>query len=236
MRPSRIKTENRRTVGYVRVSTEEQAAAGVSLAAQEARIAAYATAMGWHVSEVIRDGGASAKSLARPGMAFLLAQVRAGTVERIIVAKLDRLTRSVRDIADLVDLCAQYDVALCSIGETLDTSSAAGRMIVNMLGVIAQWEREAIGERTAEALRHKRQQGCAYGPIPFGYRRDGDALIRDNREQAALTEAVRMDKAGRSFREIGATLTTLGVMPRRASTWHASCVRAVLRSRMATAR
>ena len=157
---------DRRSIGYVRVSTEDQAREGVSLAAQEARIAAYAVAMGWCVSEVIHDAGESAKSLKRPGIAALLSQVRNSGVERIIVAKLDRLTRSVRDLAELIELCAKYGVALVSIGETLDTSSAGGRLVVNMLGVVAQWEREAIGERTATSLAHKRRQRCAYSPTP----------------------------------------------------------------------
>jgi site-specific DNA recombinase len=163
----------RRTIGYVRVSTEDQAREGVSMAAQEARIAAYCTAMGWHVSEVISDAGESAKTLKRPGIVRLLEYVSAGGIERIVVAKLDRLTRSVRDLAELIDLCTKHDVALVSVGETLDTSTAAGRMVVNMLGVVAQWEREAIGERTATSLAHKRRQRLTYGPTPFGYRRDG---------------------------------------------------------------
>jgi DNA invertase Pin-like site-specific DNA recombinase len=224
----------RRSIAYVRVSTQDQAAEGVSLGAQEARIAAYCAAMGWAVSESVRDAGESAKSLKRPGIASVLDAVRRGLVERIVVAKLDRLTRSVRDLADLIDLCAKHDVALVSVGETLDTSTAAGRMVVNMLGVVAAWEREAIGERTASALAHKRRQRVAYGPTPFGYRREGRDLLPDVAEQAALCEAQRMDDAGASFREIGAMLTTRGIMPHRGRAWHASSVRAILRSRMAT--
>jgi site-specific DNA recombinase len=222
----------RKSIGYVRVSTEDQAREGVSLDAQEARIAAYGAAMGWSVSEVVRDAGESAKSLKRPGIVNLLADVRAGSVERIVVAKLDRLTRSVRDLAELIELCAKHDVALVSIGETLDTSSAAGRLVVNMLGVVAQWEREAIGERTATSLGHKRRQRRAYSPTPFGYRRDGDVLVPDRLEQVALREARQMDRSGASFREIGAMLTARGAQPKRGRKWHASSVRAMLRSRI----
>jgi DNA invertase Pin-like site-specific DNA recombinase len=151
-----------------------------------------------------------------------------------VVVKLDRLTRSVRDLADLIDLCAKHDVALVSVGETLDTSTAAGRMVVNMLGVVAAWEREAIGERTATALAHKRQQRTAYGPTPFGYVRVGDALVPEPREQDAFNEAARMDRAGASFREIAVRLTDLGVQPHRGKSWYASSVSAMLRSKMAT--
>jgi site-specific DNA recombinase len=89
-----------------------------------------------------------------------------------------------------------------SIGETLDTSTAAGRMVVNMLGVVAQWEREAIGERTATSLAHKRRQRRAYSPTLFGYAREGNALIPFAAEQLALREAIRLDRAGASFREM----------------------------------
>jgi site-specific DNA recombinase len=222
----------RQSIGYVRVSTEDQAREGVSLAAQEVRIAAYGAAMGWSVSEVVRDAGESAKSLKRPGIDDLLTRVRAGFVERIVVAKLDRLTRSVRDLAELIDLCAKHDVALVSIGETLDTSSAAGRLVVNMLGVVAQWEREAIGERTATSLAHKRRQRCAYSPTPFGYCREGKSLVPDAPEQLALREALRLDRAGASFREIAAMLTARGIQPKRGKAWYASSVRAMLRSRI----
>jgi site-specific DNA recombinase len=223
---------DRRSIAYVRVSTEDQAREGVSLDAQEARVAAYAVAMGWRVSEVVRDAGESAKNLQRPGMASLLEHVRAGHVERIVVAKLDRLTRSVRDLAELIDLCAKHDVALVSIGETLDTSSAAGRLVVNMLGVVAQWEREAIGERTATSLAHKRRQRRVYSPTPFGYVRDGTSIVPHAPEQLALREAIRMDRAGASFREIAAMLTNRGVQPKRGKAWYASSVRAMLRSRI----
>ena len=80
----------------------------------------------------------------------MLDAVNRGLVERIVVAKLDRLTRSVRDLDELINLFAKHAVALVSIGETLDTSTATGRMMVNLLGMISQWEREAIGERTAD--------------------------------------------------------------------------------------
>ena len=221
---------HRQTFGYTRVSSEGQADRGISLDAQRAKIGAYYVAMGWALSEVVCDPGHSAKTLQRPGMGKILDAIRAGAVERVIVTKLDRLTRSVRDLSDLLDLFAQHDVALVSIGETLDTSSASGRMVVGMLGVIGQWEREAIGERTATALGHKRAQRQVYGRTPFGYHRQGDVLVPNPVEQVTLAKAVAMDRAGASFREIGRMLTAAGA---RAKVWQASSVRAMLRSKMA---
>lgn len=228
--------QERQTVAYVRVSTEEQATAGVSLDAQRARIAAYCAAMDISISNVIEDAGCSAKSLERPGAMRILEGVRAGEIGAVVVLKLDRLTRSVRDLGELLDVFAKQDAALVSVSEHLDTSTAAGRMVVNMLGVVAQWEREAIAERTASALAHKRSQRRVYGPTPFGYRRNGDQLVADDAEQKILARMRRMDHDGASYRAIAADLEARGVRTCSGGTkWHASSVRSVLRSKIAAA-
>jgi site-specific DNA recombinase len=224
----------RKIVGYVRVSTDEQASAGVSLDAQEARLRAYAKAMNLELDEMVLDAGASAKTLRRSGMTRILEGVRGGTIGTVIAIKLDRLTRSTRDLADLLDLFQNADAALISVSESLDTSSAAGRMVVNMLGVVSQWEREAIAERTSFALAHKRSQRKAYGTVPFGYVRIEDRLEPLLNEQEALAEMQRLDTAGASLRQIAATLNERGIRPHRGACWYASNVRAVLRSRIAT--
>ena len=167
-------------------------------------------------------------------MVRIVEGVAAGSIGRVIVLKLDRLTRSTRDLDELLRLFAKADAALVSVSETLDTTSACGRLMLNVIGSIAQWEREVIAERTASGLATKRRQRAVYGATPFGYTRVGKALVPEPREQAALGEAARMDRAGASFREIAARLTEIGVMPHRSKTWHASSVRAVLRSKMAT--
>ena len=225
----------RRTIGYVRVSTDDQAENGVSLEAQEARIRAFAEAMARPLAEVVVDAGQSAKNLTRPGLTKILDEIRAGTVGAVIVVKLDRLTRSVRDLGSLLDLAAKHDVALLSVGESLDTSSAAGRMVVHMLGVVAQWEREAAGERTRSSLTHLRRSARVYGRTPFGYRRSGDRLVTDPNEQIALDRVRTMhaDGEGASLRQIGEWLRAEGFAPPQGGTaWGPSSVRALLRSNM----
>lgn len=120
--------------------------------------------------DVIVDGGESAKSLKRPGVQRLLALVDAGQVDAVIVAKLDRLTRSVRDLCELLARFERRHVALISVAESLDTGSAAGRLVINIMASVSQWEREAIGERTRHALRHKRGQGERGGRFQLTYR------------------------------------------------------------------
>ena len=146
-------------VGYVRVSTDKQADKGISLEAQAEKIRAMATLHDHQLLDILVDGGESAKSLKRPAMGKLLAMIDAGQVKTVIVAKLDRLTRSVRDLCELLERFERRGVALVSVAESLDTGSAAGRLVLNIMAAVSQWEREAIGERTRDALRHKRTNG-----------------------------------------------------------------------------
>jgi DNA invertase Pin-like site-specific DNA recombinase len=166
--------DDMQVIGYVRVSTDRQAEQGVSLETQESKIRAMATIHSAELAEVIIDGGESAKSLNRPGLQRLLALINAGQVQAVIVAKLDRLTRSVKDLCNLLELFEKRKVALISVAESLDTTSAAGRLVITIMAAVSQWEREAIGERTRDALRHKRSQGHRVGNIPFGSRLAAD--------------------------------------------------------------
>jgi site-specific DNA recombinase len=119
-------------------------------------------------------------------------------VKSVIVAKLDRLTRSVKDLCELLERFERRGVALVSVAESLETGSAAGRLVLNIMAAVSQWEREAIGERTRDALCHKRSQGERVGNIAFGYRLSGDGqhVEPDPAEQGALAEIRRLRKQG----------------------------------------
>jgi len=220
-----------KTVGYVRVSTERQVDFGVSLEAQEAKIRAMAIVRGGDLDEVIVDGGESAKDLNRPGVQRLLALVDAGKVDAVIVAKLDRLTRSVKDLCGLLELFEKRKVALISVAESLDTGSAAGRLVITIMGAVSQWEREAIGERTRDALRHKRSQGRRVGNIAFGSRlaADGEHLEADAGELAALAEIRRLRGQGTTLRGIAAELNHRAYRTRRGTPWRLESVARALK-------
>jgi len=151
--------QSMKAIGYVRVSTEKQADFGVSLEAQSEKVRAMAVVQDAELAEVIIDAGESAKSLNRPGMARLLSLVDSGAVDIVIIAKLDRLTRSVKDLAELLERFTRRGVSLVSVAESLDTGTAAGRLVLNIMTAVSQWEREAIGERTRDAMHHKRANG-----------------------------------------------------------------------------
>lgn len=225
-----------KTLGYVRVSTDKQAEHGISLEAQAEKIRAMALVQGADLSEIIVESGESAKSLNRPGMARLLALVDAGKVQAVIVAKLDRLTRSVKDLCELLDRFERRGVALVSVAESLDTGSAAGRLVLNIMAAVSQWEREAIGERTRDALRHKRSQGERVGNIAFGSRlaQDGQHLEPDPAEQAALVEIRRLRNQGTTLRGIAAALNHRAFRTRRGTEWRLESVARILKQREAT--
>ena len=175
-------------IGYARVSTTDQAETGESLELQQRKVRAAAEIGDYELVDVLVDAGESAKSLHRPSAARLLDLVKARKVDAVIVHKLDRLTRSVRDLADLLDLFDRCGVALVSVTESLDTSSAAGRLVLNIMVSVGQWEREVIGERTRDALQAKKARGERVGTVPFGYQlaADGVALEESPAEQRVL--------------------------------------------------
>ena len=220
-----------KAIGYVRVSTDRQAEQGVSLEAQEAKIRAMATVQGAELFEVIVDGGESAKNLNRPGLQRLLALVDSGKVKAVIVAKLDRLTRSVKDLCSLLELFEKRGVALISVAESLDTASAAGRLVITIMAAVSQWEREAIGERTRDALRHKRTSGERVGNIRFGFRLspDGKHVEPDPGEQGVLTEIGHLRQSGHTLRGIAAALNRKALRTRRGSAWRLEHVARIIK-------
>jgi site-specific DNA recombinase len=221
-----------KAIGYVRVSTEKQADFGVSLEAQSEKVRAMAVVQGAELAEIIVDAGESAKSLNRPGMTRLLSLVDAGAVDSVIIAKLDRLTRSVKDLAELLERFNRRGVSLVSVAESLDTGTAAGRLVLNIMTAVSQWEREAIGERTRDAMHHKRANGERLGTVPFGYRAaaDGLHLEADPAEQAVLSRMRELKAVGLTTRQIAEELNRQGCTTRRGTAWRFQYVAEALRA------
>jgi site-specific DNA recombinase len=189
-------------IGYVRVSTTQQAEQGVSVAAQSTRIKAQARALGLRLVEIVADKGASGKSLSRPGAQRVMQAVADGTCGAVVVWKLDRLTRSVRDLLGLLDLLAKHEVRLISITEAFDTESAVGRMVVTILGAVAQMEREQIGERIRMAAQYVKGSGRVWGAVPWGFARKGKQLIPNGSEKAICRYVVCLRAKGLTYAQI----------------------------------
>lgn len=210
-----------RVVGYVRVSTAEQAASGLSLEAQTEAIRRWAAAYGHDLVEVVEDRGFSAGSLDRPGWRRVIERLgfRSETeaVDCLVVAKLDRLTRSVLDLHVVLGELRRprRPVALVSLAENLDTETAGGRLTLNVLASVAEWERDAIRERTRTALRAKRARGeAAGGSPPRGLRRAGRLWVEDPAEQRLVERARALRADGLSLRQVSAQLAAEGHLGR----------------------
>lgn len=201
-----------KAIGYVRVSTSQQAEDGVSLDAQEAKVRAYCSLYGIELAGLVSDGALSGKDLDRPGLQDALSRLDAGEATAIVIDKLDRLTRSVRDLDALLSRYFRDRFNLVSVSEQIDTSTPSGRLVLNVLVSVAQWEREAIADRTKTALQHKRRSGERTGSVPWGYRLadDGVRLVEDAREQEMVRSVLRDRAKGLSLLKIAARLEARG--------------------------
>ena len=218
-------------VAYLRVSTEQQATEGVSLEAQRRKVEMYAELYGLDLVAVEVDAGVSAKSLERPALDRARAMLASGEAAALVVVKLDRLTRSVADLGALVEDCNRQGWALLSVSEQIDTRTAGGRLVLNVLASVSQWERETIGERTRAALAYKRERGEKLGgdlPVGQALAADGKTLVPDPAEARALDLVARLRADGLSIRRIADELNARGV-PARGKRWHPTTVARVLR-------
>lgn len=205
-----------RVLAYVRVSTEEQVRSGAGLAAQRAAILSECERRGWHVVRTIEDDGYSAKDLRRPGIRVTLEELERGRADTLVVAKLDRLSRSLIDFAGLMAKAQRQGWALVALDAPIDTSTPAGEAVASVLAVFAQFERRLIGQRTREALAVKKAQG-----VQLGRPRQLSKKVR--------TRIKRRRAAGKSLAAIAGELNRDEVPTAHGGAqWHPSTVRAVL--------
>jgi DNA invertase Pin-like site-specific DNA recombinase len=156
-------SQPQRMIAYTRVSTDEQATSGLGLEAQEATLRRAFEYRGWQLVELVREEGVSGSSLNRPGLRHALEQIAVGDVDGLVVAKLDRLTRSMRDFCEIVDWFEEARAPLVMLEPDVDTSTPAGRAVAHVMVAFAEMERGMIGDRTRVALAAKRARGEATG-------------------------------------------------------------------------
>jgi DNA invertase Pin-like site-specific DNA recombinase len=224
----RIMENGKRIVIYLRCSSEEQAASGLGLEAQERKARLYVDANDLQLFEVISDPGFSGKSLQRPGIQRILELAGKRAIDAVIILRLDRLSRSVRDTLGIVELFKKHHVELHSLNEKLDTGTASGKFVLTLLSALAEMERGLISERTSVALQSKILRGERAGQIPFGWRvaEDGKTLIENQKEQGAIRLIRALHEQGHTYRHISRELTDRGTLGR---SWHHQTISNVLR-------
>ncbi len=196
---------------YIRVSTDEQVD-GFSLAAQQSRCEALAVAKGWDVVQVYSDLARSGKDLKRPQYEAMIKDLEVGLIQGVIVFKLDRLSRSPKDTYTIIEQFNKFQWALCSVSESLDISSPAGVMLVQVLASFAQFERATIKARMVEGFEEKRKQGGKLGGDEaglFGYRRNALGQIEiDEIEAKVIRRMFELRKEGKTQKAIADILNS----------------------------
>jgi len=222
------------TAVYVRVSTDEQAKEGYSIRAQIDKLKNYIQIKDWGLYKVYADEGISGKNITdRPAINELINDIKQGKVNNVLVYKIDRLTRSTKDLIELTELFNDSKCGFNSLMESIDTQTASGRMFLKIIGIFAEFERENTIERVTLACEKKVKEGftLAGSTISYGYdRAPGDKIQKINLEEAKVVrEVYSMYLDGNmSYAGIARNLNHRGIKPKRGDTWHHASIRGIL--------
>jgi DNA invertase Pin-like site-specific DNA recombinase len=210
-------TKGTPVIAYTRVSTERQGESGAGLTKQRQDIEAAALSRGWDLIAIYEEVESGGKR-DRPALAEAVGRLKAGEADALVVAKYDRVARSLAHFAELLEQAHREKWALVALDTDVDTTTASGEFVASMIGAAARYERRLIGERTRDGMAVKKQQGRRFGrPV---------LLPEDVRQRIA---ALRGE--GLSLRAIGRVLEAEGIPTAQgAKSWHVNSIRLVLRS------
>jgi len=218
---------------YARVSTQEQAVEGTSLENQSDQLTNYCKAQGWDIVQKYVDPGYTGKDGNRPGLQHLLADAKLGLFEKVVVFKLDRLARKLRLLLEIEEKLKDDNVYLHSVKETLDTSTPIGRTVFQMLGLVSEWERETIIERTRAGRLQRYKEGCwssGYPPFGYSYNRKTKKLGIDKPKAMIIRRIFQEYASGKSMIKIATMLNDERIATRRkdGKGWRSGSIRGVL--------
>ncbi len=201
-------------IGYIRVSTDGQVESGAGLQAQRATILGECERRDLPLLGIVEDAGLSAKTLDRPALARALARLEAGEAAVLVVAKLDRLARSVADFANLVRLAERQGWAVLALDLGVDMTTATGGLLANITASVAEWERKIIAARTREALAARKAAGVKLG--------------RPRQLHAAIANRIRAERsAGSTLQAVADRLNAEGTTTPSGRPWNPTLVRKV---------
>jgi site-specific DNA recombinase len=214
---------------YIRVSTEEQVKEGYSIDAQKQRLSDFIRSQGWELHDYYIDDGYSAKDLNRPNVQRMMNDIRAKKFDVVLVYRLDRLVRSVINLYELLQLFDRYDVKFKSATEMFDTTSAMGRFFITLVGAMAQWERENIGERVRMGMTQKHAEGGRNGAVaPFGYDLENGELTVNPLEAEVVKRLFSLYQQNNGSLAIAKRFNREGVPKREIGTWNYNTVYYIL--------
>lgn len=163
---------------YIRVSTEDQVKHGISLQAQEEALKNYASALGYDVLRVYKDEGKSAKDIkGRPEMTQILADAQTHKFQAIFVYKLDRFSRSLRDLIETIEKLKDWGIDFISLQDKIETTSASGKLMFHIISAFAEFERNVTSERTKFSMDKRARDGNVVSRAAFGYKLENKQLL-----------------------------------------------------------
>ena len=217
---------------YVRVSTEDQAKDGFSIHAQKQKLTKYAEANDWDIFDYYVDDGISGKNLdGRPQVIRLLKDVEEGKINNVLIYKLDRLTRSVRDLIYLIELFEKHSCTFNSQTEKIDTSNAVGRMFVKIIGIFAEFERENLAERVSFGYEQKTREGNytnTNGVYGYDYVVKDKKLVVNEYEKELVNKIFDLYIDGISYFKIAQKLNNENIKTKRGGRWAASTIQSII--------
>ena len=219
---------------YIRVSTEDQAREGFSLGEQEKKLRQLCEFKEYQIFKVYQDAGISAKDMEhRPGFQQMMDDMRKGKINYIVAYKLDRVTRSVRDLEQLIEELEKYNCYLICERDDVNTSTANGRFFVRMLTVLSQLEIEVISERTKFGMSGAIKAGHLPGTCPLGYYRDTDKVVKlDPNTKGIVRRIFNMYLEGKSYYQISCILDEEKVLYPEHNKWTEAAVRTIINNRI----
>lgn len=219
----------KQAIGYVRVSTEQQAQEGVSLDAQQAKIENWCKTNGYDLVQVFVDAGISGKSMdKRPGLQEALKALKKG--QALVSYSLSRLARSTKDALAIGELVGKKKADMVSLSEQIDTTTAAGKMMFQMLAVLAEFERNLVAERTTNALQHKKRTGQVYcNHTPFGFKAIEGRLVLVEQEAQVVAEIQQARTGGSTLQSIADSLNDRGIPTKTGKQWQPATIHLLLK-------
>jgi len=227
-----IKTNIMKTAIYIRVSTEDQATEGFSINAQKEKLTKYLEANEWELYNIYIDDGISGKNLKdRPQIKKMIEEIKKKNINNVLVYKLDRLTRSLSDLMDLLNVFDEYGCSLNSQTEKLDTSNAVGRMFLKIIGTFAEFERENLSERVSFGYEQKTREGGytnVNGVYGYNYIKGVGTLEINPLESEIVRDIYSMFLNGKAMITIAKEFNQKKVPTKRGGSWSQSTIKSIL--------
>lgn len=215
---------------YIRVSTQEQAREGISLAAQEKLLRDYCKLYKYGIYNIYIDDGYSAKNMNRPALQNLISDIKNKKIESVLVWKLSRISRSVIDLLTLLKEFEKYNVQFISYSEQFDTNTAVGKLLITVLASVAEFERETISDNVKTALNYRASLGKPTATQVLGYKRYEEKLFVIDKEAELIKEIFLEYLDCLNYSEVARRLNAKGYVGKRGKKFKANQIKTIIKN------